>query len=304
MKVTLSLNLKSLCLVAILGMAVAGCESKFNEDSPEGVASADIELKARVAANTSLDEKLNQVESSAIKLKNIINLFRKAGRDDDNSYTPVDFALDLSRELKKGFPLEADGHFTKQGQIILPIAGLSPECQKVDAIFQTIDPSFSSDSNALSISQVGVLSLKSCNSSDYVDAFEIRMDGTNLSLIMKPHAFSKLFSDLLPDILSKMTSTCVFGSDKKGITTQVNCSNLALTLNKTENLILDVFNYDIDADISISGSGKIYNKQSNVERPLEFNIGKRVLYFSSSINGASEAVDATPIVKPETAAKI
>ncbi len=254
----LAISLSTICLLL-------ACESKFNEQKPEGVEFADIQLKDRVSANLTLDEKISQIEKSAFKLKNIISLFRKLQLNDDTAYTPIDLLLDLTSELKKGLPRGLKGLYAKQSQIHIPISKLSTECQRVDAIFKTLEPkSIQSEGGETKIEISAVISIKSCFSKDFVDAFEIHAQGANLSLIIKSEAFTKLFSKMLPDVpdeIKKLTSSCNFTGDEQSFITQVNCNQLAIPLSETESALLDSFSYFPAGETRLEGTGKIFGLQ-------------------------------------------
>lgn len=292
MKVVSSQNLKSICAVMLLGLMFSSCESRFNEKSPDGIASANIELNERVAANTTLDAKLDLVQASATKLKNVISLFRKFDKSADQSYTPVDLALDLTQELKNGLPHGGSGHYTKEAHLILTkIPNLTSGCEKIDATFETLDPSLKNDGDTLVLEQAGVLSLRTCYSQGYVRAFEVHTTGASISLVMLPDAFRKLFSGLIPDVLGKLTSSCNFGNDKQGMITQINCSNLGMNLNKIENLMIDSLSYDLNSDTRFEVTGTVYNQVSVVVRPVHIKIGANGVEFSEGLIDASAGTD-------------
>ncbi len=254
----LFLSLSTVCLLL-------ACESKFNEQKPEGVEFADIQLKDRVSANLTLDEKISQIEKSAFKLKNIISLFRKFQLNDDTTYTPIDLLLDITSELKKGLPRGLKGLYAKQSQIHIPISNLSSECQKVDAIFKTLEPkNIQSEGGETKIELSAVISMKTCFSKDFIDAFEIHAQGANLTLIIKSEAFKKLFAKMLPDVpdeIKKLTSSCNFNGDEQSFINQVNCNQLAIPLSETESALLDSFSYYPAGETRFEGSGKIFGLQ-------------------------------------------
>lgn len=118
-----------------LAATLVACESKFVESAPGQESSLGPSLDERMSRKNELDERTKQIQRSAEKIKNILNMFRKvqsaqAGVD---VYTPIDLLIDINKELENKIPESSkEDTDVRHSKIEIPIDLLSKACRRVD----------------------------------------------------------------------------------------------------------------------------------------------------------------------------
>src|SRR5690606_18839879 len=91
-------------VVALQIAALTACESRFQDKDADALdASAAFSIEDRLSANDDLDRKLARIEDAAVRVRRLIQTFRRfqdptaAG----DNYTQLDFLLDLNEQLRK-----------------------------------------------------------------------------------------------------------------------------------------------------------------------------------------------------------
>jgi hypothetical protein len=206
-------------VVAALNVFVA-CESKFVESSPSAVDQDGSSVQERMKNKTSLDSRINEIDQTASKIKNIVDLFRKiknpkAGED---NYTPIDFMLELNGKLKEKMPSKCEAPsdetcFFRKSSFEMPIKELSENCRKVDALLES--KSMESTETAETIwaaeefwgpqietktvkTDKFTYSLKTCNTDEkYMDVMEVFITEGRVKLEVNNKNLEKLFTQMI-----------------------------------------------------------------------------------------------------------
>jgi len=261
-----------------LGVSL-GCKSEFSEKSPDGYAQKDgtLSLQDRLSNNRSLDQKLNDIDNTSKEAKEIISLFRQFKKG--NGYTPVDLLSDLTRELKKGIP-DSQAGYTKQASFSLPASNLTPECRRVDAIFNVPQRPEGADADNATIA------LRTCKSNgQFIEAFILTWKNGNLAdMKIKDDALRELFPQMVGGEVGKINEACQFNKNDKGSVRSVYCQNLSVPINDVDTAVLDTLNYDLDGANRLEVVGSIY----------EMGKLKLMIHFKTDKNG----VPLTPEIVP------
>lgn len=294
-----------LLAASALGLVVlGGCESKFVEPKPGKVSSNGLTLSERLNQKAHLDARLSQVEQSAEKIKRVLGLLKKVQDPtaNDESYTPVDFMLDMNTELKNKIPENSSqGGLVRKGRIILPIKTLSPECQVVDLMLESSAPVVNSpddESNEDLAPPAGptpfnetiTYSMRTCNTDgEFLPVLSVVWVATNLTFEMNNEALDILFGspfnnvkrDLIDDIAQK--SSCEVNYDRDQILESVRCHEFYVDINKSEWAHVKRLLFKRRGDIRFEAKADIYkedmkkaeaNLQVMADGKVEFNLEK------------------------------
>lgn len=262
----------------LLASTLISCESKFVEDSPDLVTVEGVTLDDRIFEKAEADKRIEQIVAGAEQIKRIMELIRKikAPKSYVDTYTPIDFLIDLNEELKSKVPSGNGGKFIRRGQIALPIGGLTEECEKVDTLLESnivqARNDFSTIGKSEGIGENLVYSIKSCYSNnEYVEIFVAQWVGDLLILEFKKENLVSFLKDVFLSELQK-NSKCKVSTDSRMVLDSVVCTNLSVELTESEVAHLDLLQYSNSEYLRLKTIGSILeHSKKKAEFRVEVN---------------------------------
>lgn len=253
-KVQLITGLAAIVLIA------SGCESRFAESSPSSVKIEGLPLEERISQKAQVDSRINEIQKGAEKIKKIMDLFKKIQdpKNTNDTYSTVDFILDINQELKEKMPENKDGQLIRRGQITLANQTLSAECRIVDTMLES--STVHSDDGADSIAIVDRLtySLKTCASKGkYLPAVTVDWDGPTLEVSLINENLSSIFTDLLVAEVNSASARKLKKNEAK-IIDSIACENFGYSLSNNEYAFIKKMNFSNSDDIRFEAYSDIY----------------------------------------------
>jgi len=246
----MGLFLRTIIVISAPLLALTACESRFNDKAPATLPKSEgFSAESRLKANDELDAKLAKLESSADKIRKLIRQFRRvqAAKIGEDTYTQLDFMLDVNQELRKS-PIEnKGGKWIKYGKMKLNIKGLSPECALVESKVETtssiLNPPDASEESLPEVRDAMVLSIKTCKSPEFTDIAKFEFTGKKTVLNFNNVNLRKALEETVIPAVTETTS-CDIQTDNTDVLGRVSCANLSTKLSATENLLIDTLTYD------------------------------------------------------------
>ena len=179
-------------ILALLLFVDVGCKSKFAESAPETVQQQGLSLKERVQQKQQVDSRITEIEEALKKIKNIVELIRKANDTAfDTYYTAFDLLLDVNTELKTKFPENIEGKKVRYGTLIIPSDIVTSDCKNIATSLVSDD---GLDSTGAFVGETLTYGFKSCGSDKYLDTvqahwinqeLEIKLISQNLETVFE-----------------------------------------------------------------------------------------------------------------------
>ncbi len=243
---------------AVIAIANMGCESKFNESSPDGVPQQGTSLTERLQQKIRVDERISELNAKATRLKRIVSLVQqvRGARAGQETYTPLDLLIDLNKELKQEIPNEKSKKLVRYGKILLPDA-ISAECREIETLLETDDIKFEDEV----VGERLTYSFKACGTHDkYLPAFEAEfaMGQTRLRMINST-LNGILRATLLAD--NQLMSTCTFEGAGKDPIGKVTCKNIKTDVSASEQLIVKNLTYTSTGPVRLEANAELYENQ-------------------------------------------
>lgn len=233
----------------------SSCTNNTFEKAPDSISIEGETLQERLEYKIKSDKRLDDIINSADQLKRVYKIYLQLLKSQDNSYTPMDFIIDLSRQLKMIIPNNQAGQLIRRGQIKVPIENLSLECQIIETQLESFD--YNNDEIVDSI----IYSFKGCGTKDqflsiiqadwtYNNKMELKFIDQGLKIIF--------FDGLLTDL--NENAVCQFESFESYILNTISCNQLKIVAGKTSILFHHLL-YNNYSSIRLQTEGEIYNKE-------------------------------------------
>lgn len=249
--------------LAISISLLAACNSQFVEKKPDAV-SIDTKLSAIMEDKSKIDEKLNSVEEATKRIRRINSLLKRAynpnGRDAD-TYSPVDFLIDVNEELKGSIPKKVGDKYVRNTVVNLQIDGLSEECKTVETLLETSEPdALVNELNKAGKADAKVLkySVRACGTENsFVPLVEVSWEGNQVLLSVNSKNIAKIFNVTASKTINSNNWNCKVSNEPSGIIESVYCENLDITLSKTEVAIVDHMMFNNKGDTRFEADARI-----------------------------------------------
>lgn len=231
-------------LLALVGLVA--CQSKQEEPAPAGVMIEGLPLKARMEQKAKIDSRIDEIQRAAKKIKTIIETFRQmqSPGSDKDPYTPVDFLIDMGRELHMQLPMSGpDGKLTRKANMKIPILGIVDACRVVGVQLES-ETLFAekSDKNKPSGEKI-TYSIKTCRSQEqYIPVLEASWNDSNFEFRLINKSLESIFMDLFVKDLGK-NATCKIVQSQDGDLDSVSCESFQLALSQTERAMVKKLAY-------------------------------------------------------------
>lgn len=203
-----------------------------------------------------------EIQRGAEKAKKIMDMFQRL-RSSENSeaiYTPFDFLLDASKELKTKMPLSREGRLIRHGKIILPIASLSEACRTIDTILESSMVLDETNPEGAGIEKL-TYSLKTCHSKEeYLESIIAEWTGEAVELKFVNKSLESILSDILIDSTANTPICKIMRNEQENLDT-VSCENLDIKISKNENAHFLTMNFNNTGEIRFETVAKIYEKE-------------------------------------------
>jgi hypothetical protein len=267
-----------------LGLIIvtSGCGSKFSESSAKSVTIKGFSLSDRMAQKEKIDGRIDEIQKGVDKAKKIIDLMRQVQNpsSEANTYTPLDFLLDLNTELKTKIPENRGEKLMRFAKVRIPISTLPEECQTLDS---ALESSIIYSDETVSKTAVGerlTYSLKGCGSeTKYSEVLVANWIGSDLELKVLNKNLEPIFKDMLKSI-SEKSSNCKFKLGEKQILESLFCENLQVKLSTSETAEVSNLSFSNVGDIRYEAKAEIFE---NAQVKAHF-------YFKVLSNGEKELV--------------
>lgn len=251
-------------MIFFLSLAVIGCESKFSESSPDTVKIEGVSLEERISQKNKVDAKIDEIQNSVNKIRNVIEIFRKIKSPIPNRdvYTPIDFLVDLNNELKARIPENQKGKLARHTSFDIPVESLSEACRHVDVVLEESEIYDGVDAEKVAIGQSLTYSLKTCGSKDqYLEAIVADWIDSTLELKLISKNLEVIFNEILTKELKN--SICKIKQDKRRIIDTVTCEDFYVRLSGSEKAYVNAMTFSSSGDILYETIFELYeNKDS------------------------------------------
>jgi hypothetical protein len=227
-----------------------GCESKIAEKGPTEMTGIQ-SLNDRMSTKITLDKKLTDIDGYTEKIRRVVGLFKKiqSPTTESDVYTPIDFLIDLNKELKESIPTKSGGKQIRKGRFQLPIKGLAKNCSFVDTLLTSEEIISSSGTTSNNDgAELLTYAVKTCGTQDFINVVEIERKNTNVNLVILNENLNMIFQQTVQTAMTGQT-TCSVKFDKSGILDAISCRNMKVALSASEIAIVDNLEYSNSAQI-------------------------------------------------------
>lgn len=230
-----------------------GCESRFVESSPSSVNIQGLSLNERMTQKAAVDARIEEVQRAVETTKHIVETFKKIKNPDTQQdvYTPLDFILEMNRELKARIPENIQHQTLRRTKFQLPIEALSKECQEIEVQLEF-------NSTADDAGERLTYALKTCGSGEaYRDIMEVQWVSTGLEFRIINKNLVDVFHDIMPKG-SLNNSVCKMENDEKNIMEFFRCENFKVGLSPSEYAFVKNMNLKNSGDVRFEFAADIF----------------------------------------------
>lgn len=237
-----------------------GCTNKFEDKTPDSDPNNSYIVSDQMNSEASLDTALNRIDESARRIRKLIQSFKKiqSPQYGTDTYTQIDFMLDLNEELKKAPADSNQGGYVREGSINLNLKGLSDECKVIKTRLETLSHGKKMTTPWGESVDGLIYSVQTCNSGNqYMPVAQVTFIGDDSEFTYNNANIAKALQDtLVPSI--EAGANCKIKVDSQTIVGHVTCTNLSTRLSESENLIIDNLVYDVDQEKPFVLAAQIY----------------------------------------------
>lgn len=245
---------------SLLAVSISGCESRFVESSPASVKIEGLPLSERLSQKGHVDSRIEEIQKGAEKAKRIIEMFKEIQNpsNKEDVYTPIDFLLDVNKELKSRIPENKIGKLVRRGKIVVPVQGLSEDCKIVETLLES---SVIYDDTMTEKSAIGerlTYSLKTCGSEgEYLSAIEANWVADTLEFRLVNKNLENVFRDIfLTDAMEN--SVCKIKEDEKKIIDFIHCENFKVKLSASEFAFIRTMAFNNSGSVRFESVAEIF----------------------------------------------
>jgi len=261
---------RSILAALAASLAVVGCQSKYEESSPDEVKIAGLPLQTRMDQKSKIDVRIEEIQRAAKKAKTVIEAFRKVQNSESgkDAYTPVDFLIDMGRELQTQLPEgTASGQLIRRASVKIPLSGVSEECRMVGVLLESDTLFDETDGGKAVIGEKLTYSIKTCRSQgQYRPVVEAGWRGSNLEFRLINDGLDSIFKDLLEDL--GKNSSCRMLQDQEGALKSVSCENLMISLSQTKRAMIKTLAFYNIGDVRFELSADLFENGVKTAEPL------------------------------------
>lgn len=226
-------------LLILTSLIILGCKSKFSENEPAPVTLKGLPLRERVLQKEKIDSKISEVEQAIERIKKFVDLFKKIQSPELNNdvYTPVDFLLNLSQEIKKELPSNQQGQSVRYGQIQVPENLLSDSCSRIKT--SLVSEAIYDVSGNKQIGDKLIFSFNTCKqiANEYIEILTAEWKDNSLDLHISNENLADLFGfDFIKKSLKN--SSCQVLKGSQGVLSTIQCSDIYIKISSSEHAIL------------------------------------------------------------------
>jgi len=257
----------------VLTFTISSCESKFYESSPEVVKSSGYSIDERLVQKAKIDTNIDEIQNDILKLKDLFDSIIKiqSPRDEISVPTPLNFILEVNKEMKSQIPENNEGHLIRHSHFLLSNSDLTDQCRKIEIRLESlIITNQSGIENTTPGHRINYL-IKTCNSlGQYLNFITVEINTYEVEIKFNNETLNFIYNTSQREVFSKTTSCKILKNNKMNIDT-IRCENAIIYLNKREYIDAKSIFFYTKGEVQIEIHSDVYEEKI---KKTSFNIQK------------------------------